>query len=184
MSETLYDLKVSLNMSEPLIWRRFSISGRTSLEELHDIIQIVMGWENNHMYQFIINERYYSDDELGTEGAREHAAGVPLESILKRAKRSFIYEYDFANGWEHEVYIEKIRIVDATEIKKYPLCTEGAQACPPEESGGVFGYLEIISALKDPSNESYDEVVKTYGKEFDASQFDVDWINNNLRELL
>lgn len=182
MSYTLYDLKITLNMSDPEVWRRCTVPGRMTLDELHDTLQIVMGWDNVHMYQLIIEDNFYSEDELGTEGAREKAANFRLEQVLKRAKKNFLYEYDFANGWEHDVYIEKIHTTD--DLSEYPKCTEGENACPPEECGGIFSYLELIAALKDKDHPDHQKAVEEQGKNFDPYRFDPDWVNQNLKELL
>ena len=50
---TIYQFKVTLKGSDPPIWRRFQVPDLT-LGELHDVLQVVMGWEDSHLHQFII----------------------------------------------------------------------------------------------------------------------------------
>lgn len=187
MSNIVYQLKISLHMSQPEIWRRFLVSGNTTLDELHDIIQIVMGWDNQHLYQFLINDRIYGDAELGTSGQRSDAAEVTLESLIKRPKTQFIYEYDFGDGWEHEVLVEKIKPRAQFQVDHIPICLEGAQACPMEDCGGILGYYDILTALQDPTHPQHTEMRELwgeYGSHIKPEHFDIRWVNAALRELV
>lgn len=187
MSEIVYQLRISLNLSEPEIWRRFLVTGNTSLDELHDMIQIVMGWDNQHLYQFIIGEHFYGDSELGTSGQRSDSSIITLGDLIKRPKTHFIYEYDFGDGWEHDILVEKIRPRPQFEAEFLPICLEGKLACPVEDCGGIFGYYEILDALKDPEHPQHAEMEETWGElgsDLDPEHFDLKWINDNLRELV
>ena len=65
----------------------------------------------------------------------------------------FHYTYDFGDNWRHEVLVEK---VEPPEVgAAYPRCTGGRRACPPEDSGGAWGYAEMVSALGDPDHEQH-----------------------------
>lgn len=187
MSEIVYQLKISLSLSQPEIWRRFLVPGSVTLDELHDTIQIVMGWENQHLYQFLINDRMYGDSELGTSGSRSDSSEVTLGSLIKRPKTLFIYEYDFGDGWEHEILVEKIRPRPQFEVDFVPICLEGAQACPMEDCGGIFGYYDILNALKDsthPQHEAMSETWGNYGSDIDPEHFDLKWVNSSLKALM
>ena len=63
------------------------------------------------------------------------------------------YDYDFGDGWTHSIRLEG---VEAREIgQKYPRCTAGERACPPEDCGGIGGYDELVHALLDPAHPEY-----------------------------
>ena len=81
-----------------------------------------------------------------------------------------IYEYDFGDGWEHEVVLEKVLARDSTA--KYPRCLGGARACPPEDCGGPGGYINFLGAISDPEHEEHDEYLDWIGGEFDPDKFD------------
>lgn len=107
--EGLYQLKVTLLDIHPPIWRRIQVQNCT-LETLHDVIQIAMGWENYHMHQFIVGKTYYGiPDESGFDQETVDEATVLLSQLAPPNKRKvrFIYEYDFGDSWRHEVMIEK-----------------------------------------------------------------------------
>ena len=87
-----------------------------------------------------------------------------------------VYEYDFGDSWEHIIVLEKIIPVEQKE--KYPKIIAGANACPPEDCGGIGGYYDMLEALKDPKSPEYEEFREWLGLEkidddFDPSHFDL-----------
>ncbi len=182
MSQIAYQLRIELTGSEPPVWRRVQVLGQFPLSDLHDILQVAMGWKNEHFYQFIINDRIYGDPELGSGDSRVDAETVSIGNLIKRAKVGFIYEYDFDDGWEHEIVVEKIRPLPDEEAALLPRCLEGEGACPPEDCGGIFGYFELLEALQDPHHHAYDEMKRLYG-DLDPTRFDRDAVNKRLSVL-
>lgn len=183
MRQVLYQIRVTLEHSEPSVWRQVEVLSNTTLDALHDILQVAMGWDNEHLYQFIVEDTYYGDSELGTTGARQDASRVTIGNLFNRAKKRMTYEYDFGDGWEHEVFIEKIRPLPEGEDTFYPRCTAGENTCPPEDIGGIFGYFEYLSALKDKNAPSHQEAVSILGEDYDPSVFELDFVNHQLKEL-
>jgi hypothetical protein len=120
---------------EPLVWRRILVPGALPLDQLHSVIQAVMGWENRHLHVFEIHgERYAPPDVEGDEVDRDlDEGGVQLHQLLALNDR-FTYEYDFGDRWVHDVHVETVADVD-TPLRQ-AVCLEGARACPPEDSGG------------------------------------------------
>ena len=81
----------------------------------------------------------------------------------------FRYEYDFGDGWEHEILFEGCP--EKEPGQKYPLCLEGALACPPDDVGGISGYYRFLQARANPAHESHAEYIRWGGK-FDPNTFD------------
>ena len=132
----IYQFKVTLNESHPPIWRRIQVPDCT-LGELHEVLQVVMDWGNSHLHQFIVNGKYFGEathDDHDMEVEDED--GICLSEIYtgKNTPR-IVYEYDFGNGWQHEIILEKI--LEPEPRVTYPCCLEGARACPPEDVGGI-----------------------------------------------
>ena len=102
----------------------------------------------------------------------EDSTTTKISDILpKTGKRfRFEYEYDFGDSWQHEVLFEGC--LQAEPGKRYPVCLEGARACPPEDVGGVWGYEEFLEAMADPSHERHDELREWVGGDFDPEAFD------------
>ncbi len=173
----LYQIKVTLRGIEPPIWRRFQVPRDILLDELHLVLQRVMGWDNYHMYQFIIKRQYYGQpfEELEMEDATQ----TKLGQVVGRAGAKFGYEYDFGDSWEHELHVEKTMTVDPG--KSYPVCTDGQRACPPEDCGGVWGYARLLEVLQDPEDEEHEEMLEWVGGAFDTEAFDLEAVNEHLQ---
>src|SRR5262249_34045406 len=119
---------------------------------LHRLLQCVMGWEDAHLYQFVVSGVRYGDPRLLGELDAEDARTVPLAMLGLREKVKFLYEYDFGDSWEHELLVEKILPRD--EGKRYPVCLTGKRACPPEDCGGIWGYRVFWKRSAIPSTPS------------------------------
>jgi hypothetical protein len=68
-----------------------------------------------------------------------------VTDLAPGAKLKFIYKYDFGDSWEHEVLVEEVLPPDPDF--KHPVCLGGANACPPEDCGGIPGYYDLLAAL-------------------------------------
>jgi hypothetical protein len=175
LTDKVYQFKITLLGSQPTIWRRIQVQNCT-LDKLHEHIQTAMGWTNSHLHQFHIKGELYGDPELLDDGFDdfpfEDSTEITLGQILPKTGRRFAfkYEYDFGDGWEHEVLFEGSLIAD-TKLK-YPLCVEGERACPPEDCGGVWGYRELLEAIRDPQHEQHEDLLKWIGSRFDSEKFD------------
>jgi hypothetical protein len=174
-SKRVYQFKITLLESHPPIWRRIQVKDCT-LDKLHEHIQTAMGWTNSHLHHFRVGERLYGDPTFMAENFEdmgyEDSTATKLSAILPRAGRRFRfeYEYDFGDGWQHEVLFEGA--VRAERGKRYPVCLAGARGCPPEDVGGTWGYQEFLEALADPSHDRHEEFREWAGGPFDPEAFD------------
>jgi len=182
-----YQLKVTLLDTKPPIWRRIQVSDCT-LDKLHEHIQTAMGWTNSHMHHFRIDDKLYGDPMLLAETFEElsyaDSTRTKLSDILATSdqRSRFEYEYDFGDGWLHEVLFEgRSR---AEPGKRYPLCVTGARACPPEDVGGVWGYVDFLEAIADPEHEAHDDMLEWVGGKFDPEAFDPTLATGRMRRWL
>jgi hypothetical protein len=169
--KTLFQFKITLKNTEPPIWRRIVVPEGT-LDDLHEHIQAAMGWTNSHLHQFMINGTCYGDPELLEDDfdSNDSTATKISAVVPKDAKRfRFTYEYDFGDGWEHDILFEGCPPAELGQ--KYPVCVEGGRACPPEDVGGVWGYAEFIKAMTNPRHERHHQVLE-WGGPFDPEAFD------------
>jgi hypothetical protein len=176
-SPSVYELKITLLGSDPPIWRRVQVLPETTLGELNFVLQAVMGWTDSHLHQFTIREGQYSDPQFELDGA-EDEFDVTLGEVAPRARRRFEFLYDFGDGWEHDVVVE--RIVPCEPRKRYPACVGGERACPPEDCGGVWGYLDFLEAIGNPDHEEHEGMLAWFGGAFDPEAFDVKAVNKQL----
>jgi len=180
----IYQLKVTLRHIRPPIWRRIQVRSDVALLKLHRILQEVMGWYDSHLHQFLIGGEYYATRSLELDGfgppiISERSAR--LEDVISGPKMKFRYEYDFGDGWEHEILVEKV--LPPAEGVRYPVCVAGARACPPEDCGGPWGYAELLEAIRDPNHKEHEEMLEWVGGGFDPEAFDLEEINRALRRL-
>ena len=184
-SDLLIQLKVSLLEIRPTIWRRIQIKDCT-LSDLHEHIQMAMGWEDCHMHEFIIDgERYGTQmsDDFGFGEETKDESRVRLSDFLpKNGKRfRFQYVYDFGDDWRHEILFEGYPPLE--KARKYPLCLEGERACPPDDIGGPWGYAEYLDALSDSDHERHDEFMEWSGS-FNPEEFSVEQTTREMRKGL
>ncbi len=164
--DQVYQFKIILKETRPPIWRRIQV-GDCTLDRLHEHIQTAMGWTNSHLNQFRIDGTLYADPMLMKEDFEElackNSTTTKLSQILPASgeRFRFEYEYDFGDGWAHDVLFEGR--LPAEKGKRYPLCLEGARACPPEDVGGVWGYQDFLAALADPEHEQHGEMREWIG---------------------
>src|SRR5262249_14519979 len=130
---TIFQLKLTLTGSDPSIWRRVQVPDLT-LGELHDVLQVVMGWRDSHMHQFVVSGKHYGRSEPDFDMEVDDEDSVLLSRILTGKKPRIVYEYDFGDSWQHDVILE--RTLEPKPGIKYPICLEGERACPPEDCGG------------------------------------------------
>ena len=214
--QSTYEIRITLRGSKPPIWRKLAVPSDITLGQLHEVIQIAMGWTDSHLHHFILRDkslkptsqeiaRRFQRDELDEEfldrvGGRrvfvpttdpfgepmedvngEDEDGVTLGEVCPKAKSKLIYEYDFGDGWEHTVEVQKI--VEPEPGVKYPVCLGGKNACPPEDCGGIWGYYEMLEAIADPKHERHEELLEWLGDRFDPDAFDREEVNAALAEL-
>ena len=180
----IYQLKVTLKGSKPPIWRRIQTRGDITLAHLHYVIQDAMGWENDHLHQF----------EVGGVAYAEHSPDFPelsfatkdewrtrLSRVAPAVGRKFTYEYDFGDGWDHSILVEKI--LEPEPGVHYPRCLVGRRACPPEDCGGIWGYYQMLETLGNPEAQDYEVVREWMAPNFDPDAFSVDAVNARLKRM-
>jgi len=171
----IWRLKVTLRGSRPPIWRRLEVHANVTLFQLHEILQIVMGWTNSHLHQFVRGSTYYgqADPEFGMH--RENERRICLSDVLREPKDRMVYEYDFGDGWEHDIVLE----ATASDTADRPLARvlAGKGTCPPEDVGGIGGYYGFLEAVRNPKHPEHRDMAEWCGGDFDPDAFELDDIN-------
>jgi hypothetical protein len=177
----VYQLKISLKGAKPPIWRRVQVASDITLGKLHRIIQDAMGWFDCHLHSFLIHGVEYGQPAPEYDFQVRSERTVKLDQIVPKEKFKFLYTYDFGDSWDHEILVEKILPPDPQT--HYPICLGGKRACPPEDCGGVWGYAEFLEAIQSPDHPEHDELLEWVGGEFDPEDFDLDAINDQLKQM-
>lgn len=178
----VYQFKVTLAESSPPIWRRLQVPDVT-LGDFHEILQRAMGWHDSHMHQFLVDKTYYGVTMFdGDDMEVEDEEAVLLSQIIAGKKKvRFVYEYDFGDSWEHEIVLEQT--LEPEPKAQYPRCIEGARACPPEDCGGSWGYVDFLEAMADPKHENHRDMKEWIGGKFDPEKFNLNAVNRDLKPL-
>jgi hypothetical protein len=167
-SNVVVQIKVKLlGVTKPPVWRRLQVRPDTRLDQLHEIVQVALGWENYHMHVFSFGDREFGvpDPELGFSDERKVTLGELIEGVGDR----FRYTYDFGDSWEHEILVEQL--LDADPEALYPALVAAKGACPPEDCGGPWGYANLRQILAEPSHDEHQEMLEWLGLD-NASEFD------------
>ena len=176
----VFQIKITLQHIDPPIWRRIQTKDCT-LEQLHALIQVAMGWEFEHPYCFNIGGVEYEDmehdDDVGDVCATKLSDVLPLQNRRPR----FSYVYDFGDEWAHQLIVEER--LSPEKGMKYPLCMAGGRACPPEDCGGPWSYFEFVEAICNPDHPRHGELLEWLGDEFDPEKLDLEAVNTELRGM-
>lgn len=170
----VYELEIELEWIAPRIWRRVRVSTDSSLADLHDVIQVSMGWEGGHLHAFTLRdgrragpptpfERFGYADDL-PEGE------ITVSEALPRKRSHLRYEYDFGDGWRHLVRVVE-SFKEGEEAGPVPSCVAGERACPPEDCGGPPGYAELLEILREGPQGDWDEERLEWLGDFDPEEF-------------
>jgi hypothetical protein len=175
----VYQFKLVLVGVEPPIWRRIQVLETYSFWDLHVALQDAMGWLDYHLHVFRVAGSAAgaveqigipNDDPFKGEPPTLPGWEIPITRYFTRPGTTVPYDYDFGDGWEHEVTLEAILPRQAGQ--EYPLCIDGARACPPEDCGGVNGYENVLTVIQDPTHEEHESMLQWLGGRFDPDRFD------------
>ena len=177
----VYQLKVTIRHVRPPVWRRLEVPGDATLSDLHRILQAAFGWTDSHLHQFVVGGRFYGEPDPANDWGAPvtDERRVRLGALAASGVKKLVYEYDFGDGWEHDVVVEKATPPEAGVA--YPRCLAGRRAGPLEDSGGPWGYANLLGILGDPEHPEHAEFREWAGEELDPEAFDLDMINAALR---
>jgi Plasmid pRiA4b ORF-3-like protein len=168
MNDAILRLKIILADTAPPIWRRVEVPAAMTLRQLHTVIQLAMGWDDDHLHRF-----HRGHDTL--------PARLRLDELAARGIKHFTYLYDMGDSWEHRIQLEKQ--YPAEPGASYPRFVDGAMCCPPEDVGGVPGFSRFLEAMADPRHPDHDEQLDWHGGPFDPHHLDPERININLHAI-
>ena len=178
-------LRITLDDVTPAVVRLIEVPLSIRLDDLHLVIQVVMGWENYHLYEFRLDDMAWGildPDGVFTDDDPLPAKKATLADLIAGGNTTaFQYAYDFGDGWEHTVVVEAIADADPGVV--YPRLVTAEGQCPPEDVGGPWGYAEYLEAINDPQHERHDEMIEWRGPGFDPSAIDAAAIAKELAAL-
>jgi hypothetical protein len=165
-------LRIELLDIDPLVWHRIRVPRDITFKELHEILQIVMSWQDSHLHEFRAGELVLGMKEADDFDERENVQeqdNWSLKDLLDRGVSEFEYVYDFGDDWVHRVVLEPAA-----------LCLAGENACPPEDVGGPHAYAEFLDAIGNPKHKEHGSYLRWIGGVWDPKGFDLNRVNRDL----
>lgn len=149
----VYRLKVTLRHTDPPVWRRVEVANDMTLGDLHVVLQVVMGWDDDHAHGFSAKKRRFLPSEALEHdwGEAEDEDDVQLREVATQARSKLVYTYDFGDDWKHDVVVEKVLPLDDRAL--YPRYVNGERAAPPEDCGGIWGYQRLVQGESADADE-------------------------------
>jgi hypothetical protein len=179
--ERIFHLYVKVGGCRPLVWRRLQVRESMWLSRLHDSIQIAFDWYDYQTHAFGFGDLRFGNPIKREDGFVEDDRDVTLADLGLQNHGHFSYAYHFDEGWQLDFSVEAV-----TSLKKgvrYPRCTAGERAGPPEDCGGPEAYHDMLAAIKEPETELGREWLEWLGPGYNPAICDLDKINRALGKL-
>jgi hypothetical protein len=172
-ADSIVRLKITLDNVKPQVLRRIEVPLTIRLDRLHLALQAALGWTNSHLYEIRTRDVGWGiPDPDWHDGPLDARKARLLDVLEDTGAKTLKYLYDFGDGWDHSIKIE--RILDAMPGVAYPRLVEATGRCPPEDIGGPWGYDEFLTALADPKHERHAEFMDWIGDGFDPEAVDIE----------
>ena len=173
MTSSIARLKVTLKDVKPAVVRRIEVPLTIRLDRLHLVLQAAVGWTNSHLYEIRARDVGWGVPDPDWGDGPLDARKMRLLGVLEdTGAKTLNYLYDFGDGWEHTIKVE--RITDPMPGLTYPLLIDATGRCPPEDVGGPWGYAEFLEAIANPKHENHADMVQWVGELFDPNTIDFD----------
>lgn len=178
---SMHQLLITVEDTDPPVWRRLVVPSSYSLSQLHDALQAAFGWQDSHLHEFRIHDQIYSKPDYEDDPPANLAdeRGVTLVDAVGEGDR-FAYTYDFGDGWRHQVLVERVSAEKGA--RETPELIDGERACPPEDCGGTGQFAMLLAALADDSHPERGEWLEWLDADFDPTDAKLDGFRNRLRE--
>ena len=171
--------RVELLDTTPLVWRRILVPNNYSFWDLHCAITDVMPWKDYHLHMFTVRKPgKRKDEQIGIPDEDACVGDPPIHPGWRRLIKDYFikdgqraaYAYDFGDDWIHGVLFEGLVVVEPGV--SYPVCLDGKMAGPPEDCGGLDGFVNFKKAMQDPRHPEHEELKTWFGRPFDPNKFD------------
>jgi hypothetical protein len=182
--DDVYQLKITLRgVSKPPVWRRVLVPAGLTLDKVHEVILLAMGWHGGHLHVFSDGRQEYGDPDPKFELGHRDETRAALRDVLSDPAQTLTYTYDFGDDWVHKIKLEKILPAGSASLT----CLAGGGACPPDDCGGAWGYAGLKEIVADPDDEEHEEMLEWLCLDdpsgFDPALFSVDDVNARLKRV-
>ena len=172
-------LRIELENSEPLIWRELEVPSNLCLTSLAQAILLAFGWNEDHLHQFLESRKNHYATSLNELGGTlypgtKDGSRYGVSHLLKKQGDSVLFEYDYGDSWYHKVKLKSVADYADYETKAVRLIG-GANACPPDDCGGIYRYRHLVELMqKKPQSSELSEFYDWMGCKWDPEFFPMD----------
>lgn len=171
----IYRLHVWIRRISPMIWRRLLVRSDSTITDLHYTLQIAFGWSDEHLNLFHIHGQDYGVYHDGGVSFSTNPDPIRLYDFKFRHNERFRYDYDFSDGWQHEVRVETRLALDDRRI--YPCCIGGQRRAPPEDCGGPLAFMARRDAVPLHVQDLFEDI------QDDLEANDIEAIRDRVEEI-
>lgn len=180
-TEKVFSLRLSVVGCSPRVWRRLLVRESMWLTRLHDCIQVAFDWFDYQTHVFTLDDLKFGNPVRKDDLAIEDDRDVTLADIDLATRDRLLYEYQFGEGWQVEIRVEKTVAMEKGQT--YPVCSAGERAGPPEDCGGLEAYHDMLACIKEPNTDLGREWLEWLGPNYDPAVCDLEKVNKALRKL-
>jgi len=165
-----------------MIWRRLRVDGQVSLANLHDIIQVIYSWDDDHLHQFHIYGKDYGICYTGGISFSDNAHYVHLDKFNFDIGDKFTYEYNFFENWIHEIRIENI---DESDLEtRHAFCTKGSGMPGYTKHDEIDATLKFLKVIVKSTKLTKISDIRHLIEKLDSVRFNRKKVNAHLAEIL
>jgi len=184
ISGEIFRINITLMDCKPAVWREVEVASSMTLARLHDVLQVLMGWDDYHLWAFEAGRKRFElpDPDVKTQlAAADDPHQVTLGTLFAGKGSRLRYNYDFGDDWWLDI---RVLALGKPEPKvRYPRCLAGERAGPPEDCGGPAGFEELLAAHKNPKRRGAKVLLEWAGSDWNPEVFDLAVINKSLAAL-
>jgi Plasmid pRiA4b ORF-3-like protein len=173
-------LSVEVDDVTPRVLRVVDVPADIRLDDLHFVLQIAIGWQNGHPFEFRIGDQLWGQPDRDAGIDRTPAEQSTLRDILA-AGDTFKYDYVLGEDWEHTVTL--LSRATAQPGMRYPNLISAEGRCPPADIGGPVGYETYLRSITDPNSVDHEDMLDFDAPDFDPHVVDIAMLRKNLAEL-
>jgi hypothetical protein len=173
-------LSVEIDDVTPRVLRVVEVPADIRLDDLHFVLQIAIGWQNGHPFEFRIGDKLWGQPDRDAGIDRMPAERSTLREILA-AGDTFKYDYVLGEDWEHTVTL--LARESARAGVRYPNLISAEGHCPPADIGGPVGYETYLRSIADPNSVDHEDMLDFDAPDFDPHVVDAATLRKNLADL-
>ena len=159
----VFELMISLDLGIYQAKRRLLVPADIDFGYLHKILQQIFNWRDYHLYDFAVYDKSMQKiimrlvpffEDLEYDQNAKFMGEHTLSEVFPEHNK-IVYTYDMGDNWKHEIeFIRELENYDG----EVPYLLEATGQTPPEDVGGVMGFIRFQEIMRNPDHPAYEEM--------------------------